>query len=108
MYSVPPRPWSIRASASGSYFPLAVGNTWIYKYNDRIVTASYVVETISGQQYVAGQFYYVLTQTSPGPATTLALLRADSSGVIYQYTTPTANRFTWTPSPPAPPHTQEL
>ncbi len=73
--------------ASGSYFPLAVGNTWIYKYNDRIVTASYVVETISGQQYIEGQFYFVLTQTSPGPATTLALLRADSSGVIYQYTT---------------------
>src|SRR3984957_16638299 len=73
--------------ASGSFFPLAVGNTWIYKYNDRIVTASYVVETISGQQYVGGRFYYVLTQTSPGPAITLALLRADSSGVIYQYTT---------------------
>jgi len=71
--------------ASGSYFPLAVGNTWVYKYNDRSITASYVVETISGQQVVNGQIYYVLTQTAPGPAATVALLRADSNGVIYQY-----------------------
>ena len=72
--------------AGGSYFPLAVGNTWVYKDNDRIITAAYVVETITGTQTMAGQVYYVLTLTSPGPATALALLRADSSGVIYQYT----------------------
>jgi hypothetical protein len=72
--------------ASGSYFPLAVGNTWVYKYNDRTVTAAYSVYTITGQQIMGGQLYYVLTLTSPGPATTSALLRADSSGVIYQYT----------------------
>jgi hypothetical protein len=72
--------------AGGSYFPLAVGNTWVYKYNDRSVTASYVVHTITGQQLIGGQLYYVLTLTSPGPATTIAMLRADSSGVIYQYT----------------------
>ena len=33
--------------ASGSYFPLNIGNTWIYKYNDRVVTASYLTRTIS-------------------------------------------------------------
>jgi hypothetical protein len=71
--------------ASGSYFPLAVGNTWVYKYNDRSVTASYIVQTITGQQLMGGQLYYVLTLTAPGPPTTIALLRADSSGVIYQY-----------------------
>lgn len=71
---------------SGSYFPLAVGNTWVYKYNNRIITSDYVVESITGQQAFGGQIYYVLTLTSPGPATTLALLRADASGVIYQYT----------------------
>jgi hypothetical protein len=72
--------------ASGSYFPLAVGNTWVYKYNDRTVTASYVVQSITGQQVMGGQLYYVLSLTSPGPPTTVALLRADSNGVIYQYT----------------------
>jgi len=73
--------------AGGSYFPLAVGNTWVYKYNDRAITAAYIVQSITGQQYIAGQIYYVLTQTEPGPSAILALLRADSSGVIYQHST---------------------
>jgi hypothetical protein len=71
---------------SGSYFPLAVGNTWVYKYNNRLVTASYVVETISGEAYQNGQTYYVLTETSPPDPTPVAMLRADSTGVIYQLT----------------------
>jgi hypothetical protein len=73
--------------ASSGYFPLAVGNTWVYKTNDRLLTASYVVQTISSQVYQAGQIYYVLTQTTPtlGLVDTLAMLRSDSNGVIYQY-----------------------
>jgi hypothetical protein len=65
----------------GSYFPLAIGNTWVYKYSNRFVTASYITQTISDQQYIKGQIYYVLTQDG----STIALLRADSSGVIWQY-----------------------
>ncbi len=72
--------------ASGSYFPLAVGNTWIYKYNDRQITAAYITRSLSGQQIMGDQTYYVLTETSFGSSNTLALLRADSNGVIYQYT----------------------
>ena len=71
---------------SGSYFPLAVGNTWVYKYNSRSVTASYIVQTITAQTYQAGQTYYILTETSPPDPTPVALLRADSTGVIYQLT----------------------
>jgi hypothetical protein len=70
--------------ASGSYFPLALGNTWVYKYNDRLVTASYVVQTINEQIFQNGQFYYVLSQTSPPLTLPIAILRADPSGVIYQ------------------------
>jgi hypothetical protein len=72
--------------AGGSYFPLATGNTWVYKYNDRSITASYMTRTISDQVYLNGQTYFVVTQqSSSGPASTLALLRADSGGVIWQY-----------------------
>lgn len=71
---------------SGSYFPLAVGNTWVYKYNSRSVTASYIVQTITGETYQNGQTYYVLTETSPPDPTPIAMLRADSTGVIYQLT----------------------
>ncbi len=71
---------------SGSYFPLAVGNTWVYKYNSRSVTATYIVQTITGETYQNGQTYYVLTETSPPDPTPIAMLRADSTGVIYQLT----------------------
>jgi len=70
--------------ASGSYFPLAVGNTWVYKFNNRQITASYIIQSISNIIYANGQIYYVLSQTSPALQTPLAMLRADPSGVIYQ------------------------
>jgi hypothetical protein len=70
---------------SGSYFPLAVGTTWVYKYKDRSVTANYRVETITGQQAMGGQIYYVLSETTTSPPITLGLFRADGDGVIYQY-----------------------
>jgi hypothetical protein len=72
--------------ANGSYFPLAVGNRWIYKYNDRTITSDYLVFTITGTQTVGSMTYFVLTQTSPPPTATLALLRGDDNGVIWQST----------------------
>lgn len=68
----------------GSYFPLAVGNTWVYKANSRFITASYIVWTISGTQTIGGQTYYALGQASNSPPTTIALLRAAKNGAIYQ------------------------
>ncbi len=67
--------------AGGSYFPLSVGNTWVYKYNSRFVTAEYITQSITGTQIVGGQTYYVL---SSGSST--ALFRATSDGVIWQNT----------------------
>ena len=72
--------------AGGSYFPLAVGNTWVYKSNSRFITAAYSVRSITGTQTIGGQTYYVLAATSNSPATTIALLRTDSTGAIYQNT----------------------
>jgi hypothetical protein len=75
-----------RGLYGGSYFPLAVGNTWVYKYNSRFITADYVVHSITGTQTIGGQTYYALTQISPSPAAPPTLLRADSKGVVYQNT----------------------
>jgi hypothetical protein len=72
--------------SGGSYFPLAFGNTWVYKYNSRLVTASYITRSITGTQTIAGQNYFVLTETSGSPPFTVALLRAASDGVIWQNT----------------------
>jgi len=75
--------------AAGRIFPLAVGNTWVYKVNNRFVTATYVVWSITGTQTINGQTYFVLSQTSPASAAlsgVVAWLRADNNGVIHQNT----------------------
>jgi hypothetical protein len=71
--------------AGGSYFPLTVGNTWVYKYSSRVVTNSYLVNTITGVQTMGGQTYFVLSPIIP-PGGTPTLLRSDVNGVIWQNT----------------------
>jgi hypothetical protein len=74
----------------GSYFPLAVGNTWVYRSDSRFTTADYTVWSITGTQVIGGQTYYVLAETIPVPTPAysgvIALLRAGANGVIYQNT----------------------
>jgi hypothetical protein len=64
---------------SGSYFPLQIGNTWIYRDNSRSITGSYVVRTIRGTETIAGKTYFVLMQGDE----VLARLRGDDRGVIW-------------------------
>ena len=70
--------------AGGSYVPLQVGNTWVYRVNNRQITNDYLVRSITGTQIVNGQTYYVLKQTYPGPEAVVTMLRGDDAGVIYQ------------------------
>jgi hypothetical protein len=77
--------------SGGSYFPLAVGNTWVYRHNSRFTTNSYTVWSITGTQAIAGQIYYVLTQTIPN-SLVIGLLRSGDNGVIYQ-STPTGDQI---------------
>ena len=67
---------------SGSYFPLQVGNTWIYRNNSRVITGAYVRRSITGTESIAGKSYFVLTQDSA----VIAKLRGDSNGVIWMAT----------------------
>ncbi len=64
---------------SGSYFPLQVGNTWIYRNNSRLVTGAYVVRSINRTETIGGKTYYVLTQGSD----VVSKLRGDDNGVIW-------------------------
>jgi hypothetical protein len=52
--------------------------------NDRILTNTYVVRTITGTQIVNGLTYYVVTQTYPGPPSVVMMLRGDDNGVTWQ------------------------
>ncbi|MBZ5611214.1 MAG: hypothetical protein LAP38_23380 [Acidobacteriia bacterium] len=63
----------------GSYFPLQLGNTWIYRSNSRLITGTYVVRSINATETIAGKTYFVLTQGSD----VVAKLRGDDNGVIW-------------------------
>ena len=66
----------------GSYFPLQVGNTWIYRSNSRFTTGSYVVRFINSTEIIAGRTYFVLSQGS----SVIARLRGDDNGIIWSAT----------------------
>ena len=66
----------------GSYFPLQVGNTWVYRYNNREVTASYVIWTITGTEVINGMTY---DERSSGRVI-VGRYRGDDTGVIHTLT----------------------
>ena len=66
----------------GSYFPLQVGNTWVYRLNDRIVTNSFVTRTVSGTESINGNTYFVVQDFYPGQDPKIVRLRGDNKDVI--------------------------
>ena len=71
--------------ATQSYFPLEVGNRWIYRYSDRSLTANHRVRWIDRTQEEAGEIWFVLRdQIAPGAAVSESLWRTDSAGRIYR------------------------
>jgi hypothetical protein len=64
--------------AGASYLPLQVGNTWVYRTNNRFITGEYVVRTISGTETIGGKTYFVLSEGS----SVIAKLRGGDDGVI--------------------------
>ena len=67
---------------SDSYLPLAVGNLWVYRYNDRSVTSLYVTRSIPRTEELGNKTYFVIES---GPLPTQRL-RADADGKIYRFT----------------------
>jgi hypothetical protein len=66
----------------GSYFPLQVGNTWVYRYNNRVVTASYLIWTITGTEVINGMTYYDMSSGG----NIVGRYRGDDTGVIHTLT----------------------
>src|SRR5260370_28392390 len=72
------------ALLSTSYFPLQVGNEWVYRIDSRVGTANYVTMRVAGVRIVNDQAWYsVLTGEDPKTAIE-TLYRADQQGRIYQ------------------------
>ena len=67
--------------ATQSYFPLEVGNRWIYRASNRLATAYHVVQWIDRTVERNGEIWYVLSEGSSAKET---LYRADAQGRIYR------------------------
>lgn len=69
-------------TSTQSYFPLQVGNTWIYRLSDRLSTNRYATRSITGTETIGDKTYFDLTE-----GTVLrAKLRSDENGVIWSAT----------------------
>ncbi len=67
------------APGPASYFPLQVGNQWVYRLDSRTVTADYVTRTITGTEQVGGLTYYAVSDQAGQVA---MRLRSDADGRI--------------------------
>ncbi|MBZ5583619.1 MAG: hypothetical protein LAQ30_15700 [Acidobacteriia bacterium] len=69
--------------SSGSYFPLDMGDRWVYRIDDRQSTASYQTWRIDRVEEIKGASYAVMAIEGPGSAFAESWFRADGSGRIY-------------------------
>ena len=73
----------LNSLASGSYFPLEVGNRWVYRLDDRLQTAQYQTWRIDREEQRNGKTYAAMTVIGPGTVLAEFWFRADSSGKVY-------------------------
>ena len=67
------------AAEPASYFPLQVGNQWVYRLDSRLQTSDYVTRTISGTAQVGGLTYYTVSDQT---GQVVMRLRPDADGRI--------------------------
>lgn len=73
---------------SESFYPLEVGNTWIYRVDSRSVTSGYLTWTVVSERTVGGYVYAELRNRNPDgiPANVPLLLRQAPDGAIWKFT----------------------
>lgn len=71
--------------ATQSYWPLEVGNRWVYRWSDRLQTANYLRRWVDRTVLQGGETWYVIQeQAAPGGAVSESLWRTDEQGRIYR------------------------
>jgi hypothetical protein len=69
-----------QALAQGSWFPLEVGNVWVYRANSRASTGEYFVRTVTRRVEFGGQFYFAVTSGNAE-----SYYREDATGQVWEY-----------------------
>ena len=77
---------ALEAQSAGSYFPLDVGDRWVYREDDRTSTAQYQTWRVDRQASLNGPPYSVMAIEGPGTLYAESWFRADSSGRVYLLT----------------------
>ena len=89
--------------AAASFFPLAVGDEWVYATDSRVITAGYVIRRITRAELIGDTAWFVVEQTTSGQNTpTETRYRNDSQGRIYQLTFQGEQLWLDPTSPPDP------
>jgi hypothetical protein len=70
------------ALAASSYFPLQVGDEWVYRIDSRVGTADHIIKRVAGIRLVGDQAWYSVI-TGLGVNSIETLYRADAQGRIY-------------------------
>ena len=75
------------ALASAPYFPLQIGDEWLYLYNSRLGTGDYILRRVSGTQLIGNTVWFVMEESNSGStALSDTLYRIDNMGRVYQMT----------------------
>lgn len=76
------------AAANGivgtSFFPLEVGNTWVYKTDSRFATSSYVIWKVTGLREQSSHVYAEISAVRSTGSNAILLLREDPDGTLWQ------------------------
>jgi hypothetical protein len=76
----------LAALATGTYFPLDVGDRWVYREDLRVATATYQTWRVDRTETVSGNTYSVIAIEGPYGFYGESWFRADSSGRVYLLT----------------------
>jgi len=74
--------------AAASYFPLDIGNRWIYRTLSRFAPTSYIQWLVTDAQTINGQLWFVIqvsTSDTQSSNTAQMLMRQGDGGRIYQF-----------------------
>ena len=76
----------LAALATGTYFPLDVGDRWVYREDIKFVTATYQTWRVDRTETANGNTYSVIAIEGPYGFYAESWFRADSSGRVYLLT----------------------
>src|ERR1017187_8678474 len=76
----------LAALATGTYFPLDVGDRWVFRIDTRLVTASYQTWRVDRTEDRGGKTWSVIAIEDSGTVLSESYFRADDQGRIYYLT----------------------